>query len=111
MNPGKLDKRIHFMKVKVEKDKRDELGGKIKKLVDYSSTWADETQMRMYEKNKAGRDISEEVYTFIIRERKDIDSKMFVKYKDSTLKIVSIVPLKKFKGYSEMTCIESDVNG
>ena len=108
MNPGILDKRIHFYK---EQFVKDEIGGKKKKLVPHSSTWAGEQQMRMYEKVKADRDISEEVYTFLIRQRKDINTKMFVKYKDSTLKIVSIVPLKKFKGYMEMTCIESDVNG
>lgn len=108
MNPGKLDKRIHFHK---EEFVKDEIGGKKKQLVLYSSTWAGEQQMRMYEKVKANRDISEEVYTFIIRERKDINSKMFVKYKDTILKIESIVPLKKFKGYSEMTCTESDENG
>lgn len=100
MQPGQLNKRIGFY---IDTTKEDEIGGKIKTKQLYKTLWSFEKQLRLSEKARAGRVTSEIIYTFIVRERKDINNTMYILKDDKYLNIEAIVPLVNNKGYMEIT--------
>ena len=103
MNIGKLNKRITFMKLQ---DKKDALGQSKKVLSEYKTVWASLYPVRgseYYEIQKIQSKVTHKCY---IRYCDGIDTHCFIKYKDNTYSIQSVIDVNLEHKLLEIMCTE-----
>ena len=103
MNIGKLNKRLSFFKLG---DVRDSLGQITKGLILIKTVWGTLTPIRgseFYEVQKLQSKITHKCY---IRYTEEIDANCFLKYKDKTFSIESVVDVNLERKMLEIRCAE-----
>ena len=103
INIGKLNKRITFMKLQ---DKKDALGQSKKVLSELRTVWASLYPVRgseYYEIQKIQSKVTHKCY---IRYCDGIDTNCFIKYKDKTYSIESVIDVNLEHKMLEIMCTE-----
>lgn len=107
MNPGKLNKRIVFLKQPAEKNSFGEPKRNAKEWIEVGSAWANVWTMTgraLYQANQVHAEVTTKV---IIRFRKDIEAKMRIRYGERILEIAAPpINLKEENRYLELSCKE-----
>lgn len=103
MNIGKLNKRITFLKLG---DVKDSFGQKKKGLVEIKTVWGSLYPVRgveFYEIQKVQSKVTHKCY---VRFLEGIDSNCFIRYKDQTYSIESVINVDLDNKMLEIMCCE-----
>ena len=103
VDPGRLRQRIIFCKLE---EKEDELGQSKQFVKEVKKVWANIIPIRgkeYYEAKKLAADTSYKIYT---RYHPDITMDMFIRYKEKTFDITSIIDIDMSHNMLEILCTE-----